>query len=85
MLCISTSKCMLAHAFAWSNTTKNIYIQRFIPSAVFYKSVSTLGYQLKSPQHRSFIQGILSTSKKSWADLHPHLFVLEVQDQTKFT
>ena len=28
------------------------------------------------------IQEILSTPKKSWGYPHPHLFVLEVQDQT---
>ena len=62
--------------------TCNKYSKALTQVLYCYKLFGTLGYQLKSSQHRSFIQEILITPKKSWGDPHPHLFVLEVQDQT---
>ena len=76
-------------AYGGPNLTKNAQISH-IPDhcclgatlPYFFKLVSTLGYQLKSSRHRSFIQEILSTPKKSWADLHHICLSLELQDQT---
>ena len=58
------------------------YFQALSQVLYFYKLFGTLEYQLKPSQCWSFIQEILSTPKKSWGDPYPHLFILEVQDQT---
>ena len=80
------SKIWLLHWLAWELHSCFSPILTFHTdqhhSTLQRPTFGTLGYQLKSSRCRSFIQEILSTPKKSWADNHHICLSLELQDQT---
>ena len=64
LLCISTSKCMLAHAFAWSKTMKNIQKPWKSTFSIMHTRGSCKDHEEK--RRKKFVGQPLGMTPKSW-------------------